>query len=103
MVPKRLPCSGKMWTHTDMTCPTSPDLADLLYELNAIEGLRRLRFLTSHPRDMNQKLIEAVAGLDKVCQHISLPVQSGSDEILKAMRRGYTVAEYRQLITDIRS
>ena len=83
--------------------PDRPDLADLLHELNTIEELRRLRFLTSYPRDMNQKLIAAVAGLDKVCQHISLPVQSGSDEVLTAMRRGYTVAEYRQLITDIRA
>jgi tRNA-2-methylthio-N6-dimethylallyladenosine synthase len=83
--------------------PDRPDLADLLHELNAIEELLRIRFLTSYPRDMNQKLIAAVAGLDKVCQHISLPVQSGSDEVLTAMRRGYTAAEYRQLITDIRA
>jgi len=52
---------------------------------------------------MSPKLIEAVAGLDKVCEHISLPVQSGSDEILEAMRRGYTVEQYRQLIAEIRS
>jgi len=83
--------------------PDQPDLASLLYELNATSGLRRLRFLTNHPRDMSPRLIEAVAGLDKVCEHISLPVQSASDEILTAMRRGYTVAEYRQLITEIKS
>ena len=59
--------------------PDRPDLADLLYELNAIDGLWRLRFLTNHPKDMSPKLIEAVAGLDKVCEHISLPVQSGSN------------------------
>jgi len=83
--------------------PDQPDLADLLYELNAIDGLLRLRFLTNHPKDMSLKLIEAVAGLDKVCEHISLPVQSGSNEILEAMRRSYTVEQYRQLITEIRS
>jgi tRNA-2-methylthio-N6-dimethylallyladenosine synthase len=82
--------------------PDQPDLADLLYELNDIDGLRRLRFLTSYPRDMSPKLIEAVASLDKVCQHISLPVQSGSNEVLTAMRRGYTAAEYHQLIAKIR-
>jgi len=83
--------------------PRQPDLADLLYELNAIDGLFRLRFLTNHPKDMSPKLIEAVAYLDKVCEQLSLPVQSGSSEILKAMRRGYTVEQYRQLITEIRS
>ncbi len=75
-----------------------PDLADLLGELNQIEGLARIRFLTSHPKDMSQKLIEAVASLDKVCEHISLPVQAGDNEILKAMRRGYTIEQYRELV-----
>ena len=82
--------------------PTQPDLADLLCELNGIDGLFRLRFLTNHPKDMSPKLIEAVASLDKVCEQLNLPVQSGSNEILKAMRRGYTVEDYRQLITEIR-
>ena len=82
--------------------PDQPDLADLLRELNAVDGLLRLRFLTSHPRDMSPKLIEAVASLDKVCEQLSLPVQSGNNEILTAMRRGYTVEQYRQLITEIR-
>jgi tRNA-2-methylthio-N6-dimethylallyladenosine synthase len=83
--------------------PDQPDLADLLYELNAIDGLLRIRFLTNHPKDMSPKLIEAVASLDKVCEQLSLPVQSGSNDILKAMGRGYTVEQYRQLITEIRS
>ncbi len=83
--------------------PGSPDLADLLTELNAIDGLARLRFLTNHPKDMSLKLIEAMARLDKVCEQITLPVQSGSNGILEAMRRGYTVEEYRQLIAQIRS
>ncbi len=82
--------------------PDKPDLADLLEELNSIEGLCRLRFLTNHPKDMSTRLIETVAHLDKVCEQISLPVQSGSDDILKAMRRGYTIEHYRGLIAEIR-
>jgi tRNA-2-methylthio-N6-dimethylallyladenosine synthase len=83
--------------------PQQPDLADLLGELNAVEGLARIRFLTNHPKDMSTRLIEAVARLDKVCEMICLPVQSGSDEILKAMRRGYTAEHYRRLVSQIRS
>ena len=82
--------------------PDRPDLADLLNELNAIEELLRIRFLTNHPQDMSSKLIEAVARLDKVCEQLSLPVQSASDEILKIMRRGYTIEHYRQLTYQIR-
>ncbi len=81
--------------------PDKPDLADLLNELNTIDGLARLRFLTNHPKDMSTKLIETVAYLDKVCEQISLPVQSGSNDILKAMRRGYTVENYHWLIAEI--
>ncbi len=82
--------------------PGKPDLADLLIELNKIEGLARLRFLTNHPKDMSQKLIGVIAGLGKVCEQLNLPVQAGSDEILKAMKRGYTAAQYRQLVRQIR-
>jgi len=82
--------------------PDKPDLADLLEELSHVDGPHRLRFLTSHPKDMTQKLIKAVAQLPKVCEHISLPVQAGDDEILKAMRRGYTVEQYRELAYQIR-
>lgn len=80
-----------------------PDLADLLSELNQINGLARIRFLTSHPKDMSQKLINSIASLDKVCEHISLPAQSGDNEILEAMRRGYTIDQYCNLIDRIRS
>ncbi|MFC1941604.1 MiaB/RimO family radical SAM methylthiotransferase [Chloroflexota bacterium] len=83
--------------------PGKPDLADLLAELNTISGLARLRFLTNHPKDMSLKLIKAITKLDKVCEQISLPVQSGSNDILKAMRRGYTVEQYRHLVTQIRN
>ncbi|MFQ5933527.1 MAG: tRNA (N6-isopentenyl adenosine(37)-C2)-methylthiotransferase MiaB [Dehalococcoidia bacterium] len=80
-----------------------PDLADLLTELNEVEGLQRIRFLTSHPNDMSQKLIDAVAELDKVCEHINLPVQAGDDEVLKVMRRGYSANDYRELVGRIRT
>ncbi len=80
-----------------------PDLIDLLTELNNIDGLVRIRFLTNHPKDMSRKLIKAIASLDKVCEHISLPLQSGDNDILKAMRRGYAVEQYRQLVHTIRS
>jgi tRNA-2-methylthio-N6-dimethylallyladenosine synthase len=82
--------------------PDRPDLADLLTELNSIEGLARIRFLTNHPKDMSQRLISAMTELEKVCEQLSLPVQSGSDDILKAMRRGYTAADYWRLVTEIR-
>ncbi len=79
-----------------------PDLADLLSELNGIAGLARLRFLTNHPKDMSRKLIDAIAGLEKVCEQINLPVQAGSDAVLEAMKRGYTVGQYRRLVAEIR-
>jgi tRNA-2-methylthio-N6-dimethylallyladenosine synthase len=83
--------------------PDKPDLADLLSELNTVDGLARIRFLTNHPKDMSPKLIEAIAYLDKVCELICFPVQSGDNDILKAMRRGYTVEHYRQLVEQIRN
>ncbi len=79
------------------------DLADLLTELNKVEGLLRIRFLTSHPLYMSQKLIQVMAKLEKVCEHISLPVQAGDNQILRDMRRGYTVEQYKSLVEQIRS
>jgi len=82
--------------------PGQPDLADLLNELSTIDDLIRIRFLTNHPKDISLKLIEAIASLNKVCEHLELPVQAGDDDILKAMRRGYTVEQYRGLVHTIR-
>ena len=81
--------------------PGHPDLADLLNELSKIDDLVRIRFLTNHPKDINLKLIEDIASLNKVCEHLELPVQAGDDDILKAMRRGYTVEQYRELVHSI--
>ena len=82
--------------------PDGPRLADLLYTLNDIDGLARIRFLTSHPNYMDDSILQAVADLPKVCEHIEVPIQAGNDEVLKNMRRGYTTAEYRKLIHHIR-
>jgi len=83
--------------------PDKPDLADLLKELNAVDGLLRIRFLTNHPKDMSSQLITAITNLDKVCEQINVPAQAGNDDILQAMRRGYTIDYYRQLIAEIRN
>ena len=82
--------------------PDQPDLADLLERLNDVEGLLRIRFLTSHPNYMSKRIIRAVADLPKVCEHINLPVQAGDDQVLTNMRRRYTEAEYRGLVQNIR-
>ena len=82
--------------------PDKPGLADLMIKLHEIDDLWRIRFLTNHPKDMSTRLIETVARLPKVCQSLNIPMQAGSDDILKAMRRGYTVADYRRLIKEIR-
>jgi tRNA-2-methylthio-N6-dimethylallyladenosine synthase len=82
--------------------PGHPDLADLLNELGGIDDLARIRFLTNHPKDISLKLVETMASLNKVCEHLELPVQSGDNDILKAMRREYTVERYRELVHTIR-
>ena len=82
--------------------PVRQELGNLLTELNYVEGLARIRFLTSHPKDMSQKLIQDIASLANVCEHINLPLQTGDNDVLKAMRRGYTVEQYRQLVGSIR-
>jgi tRNA-2-methylthio-N6-dimethylallyladenosine synthase len=79
-----------------------PDLATLLTRLNDVDGLERIRFLTSHPNYMSRSIIEAVAELPKVCEHINLPVQAGDDEVLARMRRNYTRADYIELVEEIR-
>ena len=83
--------------------PDRPDLADLLEAVNFVDGLERIRFLTSHPNDMTDRIIRAVADLDKVCEHVNLPFQAGDDAVLESMRRGYTNDDYRRLIEKIRA
>jgi tRNA-2-methylthio-N6-dimethylallyladenosine synthase len=79
-----------------------PDLADLLRAVHDIEGIERFRFLTSHPNWMSDKLLDTVAELPKVCEHIEVPIQAGDDEVLKRMKRGYTQDQYRRLVAKIR-
>jgi tRNA-2-methylthio-N6-dimethylallyladenosine synthase len=79
-----------------------PSLAQLLRWLHEIEGVERLRFLTSHPNWMTDELLDAVAELPKVMPHVEVPVQSGDDEVLANMRRGYTANQYRVLVEHIR-
>lgn len=78
-------------------------LSGLLREVQQVEGLHRIRFLTSHPNWMSGELIDTVAELDRVCPHIEVPVQAGDNTVLERMRRGYQVADYRRLIGQIRA
>lgn len=78
------------------------DFSDLLVMLENIEGLERIRFMTSHPRDFSDKLISTLSGSKKVCEHIHLPVQSGSSTILKHMNRGYDREDYLRLVHKIK-
>lgn len=77
-------------------------LADLLERLSAIEGIRRLRFVTNYPRHMTDDLLQAVRDLPKVCPYLHVPAQSGSNSILQRMKRGYTVEAYRDMLGRVR-
>lgn len=82
--------------------PDGPDLAGLLRIVHEIEGLERIRFLTSHPNYFSETLMRTVAELPKVMPHIEIPVQAGDDEVLARMRRGYTQADYCRIVDKIR-
>jgi tRNA-2-methylthio-N6-dimethylallyladenosine synthase len=82
--------------------PDGPNLAGLLRMASEIDGLERIRFLTSHPSWLTDDLLDVVAELPKVMPHIEVPVQAGDDQVLANMRRGYTVDEYRRLVQKIR-
>ncbi|MEQ1802222.1 MAG: tRNA (N6-isopentenyl adenosine(37)-C2)-methylthiotransferase MiaB [Gammaproteobacteria bacterium] len=79
------------------------DLAALIHEVARVDGIERIRFTTSHPREFNDRLIEAYATVPKLANHLHLPVQSGSDRILALMKRGYTGLEFRQKIRRLRA
>lgn len=79
------------------------DFAFLLQAIAALEGVERLRYTTSHPREMTQRLIDAYATLPKLVSHLHLPVQSGSDRVLAAMKRGYTALEYKSIVRRLRA
>ena len=77
--------------------------AQLLREVEQIEGLRRIRFMTSHPKDLSDELIEVMSKSEKICRHLHLPVQAGSDRILQAMNRRYTKEQYLALVNKIKT
>jgi tRNA-2-methylthio-N6-dimethylallyladenosine synthase len=77
-------------------------LSELLHQLNDVGGLERIRFLTSYPGDFGRDLVDAIADLPKVCEDVNLPIQSGDDEVLRRMKRGYVVEHYRELIGRLR-
>jgi tRNA-2-methylthio-N6-dimethylallyladenosine synthase len=78
------------------------DFAELLRYVAEIDGIERVRYTTSHPREFTQRLIDAHAELEKLAPHVHLPVQSGSDRVLAAMKRGYTTLEYRSIVRRLR-
>jgi len=78
------------------------DFADLLGEVQKVDGLERIRFMTSHPKDVPEKLINTMSDSNKICEHLHLPAQSGSNRILEGMNRGYTREQYLELINKIR-
>jgi len=100
---KEITLLGQIVDRYGMDLPGKPTLAALLRDLHKINDLKRIRFLTSHPNWITDDLLEAVGELPKVCQHIEVPNQSGDDQILQTMRRGYTSAAYRELIQKIRT
>lgn len=86
--------------------PDSDEMADFAFLLECVHdipGIERLRYTTSHPREMTQRVVEAYARLPKLVSHLHLPVQSGSDRVLAAMKRGYTVLEYKSLVRKLRA
>ena len=86
----------------EMSAGADADFAELLRYVSEIEGVERIRYTTSHPREFTQRLIDAHAQLEKLAPHVHLPVQSGSDRVLSAMKRGYTVLEYRSIVRRLR-
>ncbi len=82
--------------------PDGPDLADLLHVINDIDGLERIRFLTSHPSYMDERILRAIATLPKVMPQVEIPVQAGNNDVLQAMKRGYTREQYRDLVHKVR-
>src|SRR5438876_11061386 len=99
---KELTLLGQTVEAYGLDLPGYPDLAFLMTQLSTIDGLQRIRFMTSYPRHMTDSMIERMAKLPKVCEHLNIPVQAGDDAVLKRMKRGYTLDEYREKIQRVR-
>lgn len=82
--------------------PAYPSLAELLREIHTIDGIQRIRFLTSHPNWINDELLDTLVTLPKVMPHFELPIQAGDDEVLRRMRRGYSVEKYKEIVQKVR-
>ena len=99
---KEITLLGQIVDRYGKDIPDGPSLAELLGIVHQVDGLERIRFLTSHPNWMTDELLDAVASLPKVMPHIEVPIQSGDDAVLTEMKRGYTVDDYRRLVEKIR-
>jgi len=100
---KEITLLGQIVDRYGTDIPDGPNLAGLLRILNDVDGLERIRFLTSHPNYFGEDLMEAVAALPKVMPHIEVPIQAGDDTVLENMRRGYTREDYYRLVEKIRA
>jgi tRNA-2-methylthio-N6-dimethylallyladenosine synthase len=100
---KEITLLGQIVDRYGKDIPDGPNLAALLRVLHEVEGIERIRFLTSHPNYFEDDLIHAIAELPRVMPHIELPIQAGDDEVLVNMKRGYTQQQYRDLVAKIRS
>jgi len=99
---KEITLLGQIVDRYGKELPDGPNLAGLLRLVHEIEGIERIRFLTSHPNYFGKDLMEAVAELPKVMPHVEVPIQAGDDKVLEAMKRGYTQADYCDLVAAIR-
>ncbi len=99
---KEITLLGQIVDRYGKDIPDGPDLAALLRIVHEVDGLERVRFLTSHPNWMSNALLDTVAALPKVMPHIEVPVQAGDDQVLEEMKRGYTSGAYRRLVEKIR-
>ena len=100
---KEITLLGQIIDRYGLDLPEKPSLSSLLREMSRIEGLERIRFLTSHPNWMSDELLDAVDELPKVMPHFELPIQAGDDAVLRNMRRGYTVEQFMRTVEKIRA
>jgi tRNA-2-methylthio-N6-dimethylallyladenosine synthase len=100
---KEITLLGQIVDRYGKDIPDGPNLAALLRIVHEVEGIERIRFLTSHPNYFTEELMDAVAELPKVMPHIEVPIQAGDDQVLLNMKRGYTQQDYRDLVATIRS
>lgn len=99
---KEVTLLGQIVDRYGVDVPDGPDLAALLRIVHEVDGIERIRFLTSHPNYFSEELMDTVAELPKVMPHIEVPIQAGDDTVLENMKRGYTQQEYRDLVAKIR-